>query len=110
MHRHAYECNMMMMNFITKATALGPQTLQDSLAFSCTDYDLVHLFCPSDTPLHVYNTKLHHNKRMLHITPNHISALSALQRSQIPGLPVTSQGSFAVKNRGRVFPGFARFA
>lgn len=33
-----------------------------------------------------------------------------LQRNPIPGLPVTSQGSFAVKNRGRVFPRFARFA
>lgn len=32
------------------------------------------------------------------------------QRNWIPGLPVTSQGSFAVKNRGRAFPGFARFA
>lgn len=29
MHRHAYRCNMMMTNFITKASTFGPQTLQD---------------------------------------------------------------------------------
>lgn len=60
--------------------------------------------------LRVYNTMLFYKKEGN--VPLQIIFLlyPAIQRKQIPGLPVTSQGSFAVKNRGRAFPWLARFA
>lgn len=102
MHKHAYKHNRTMINFVKTLCFWAIDVAR--LSFSPIDYDLVH-YSILQILHYMFIIPSGFIIKGCYVSLQIIFLLyPLLQRNQIPELPVISQGSFAVRKRGRVFP------